>query len=125
MNPRHYAFSSVFLRLAIGTAYVWAVADRVGFLGAHGQPHVGWGDWPHFLEYARQVMAFLPAGWVPVLAVAATIGEAGFGTLLIIGLYPRVAAIGSSVLSFCFGLSMAISFGIDSPLGYSVFTLSA
>src|SRR6202012_6094144 len=113
MNPRHYAFSSVFLRLAIGTAYVWEVADRVGFLGAHGQPHVGWGDWPHFLEYARQVMAFLPAGWVPVLAVAATIGEAVFGTLLIIGLYTRVAAIGSSVFKFCLWFWRSRSFWVS------------
>jgi putative oxidoreductase len=125
MNKRHFEFPSVFLRLAIGSAYVWEVADRCGVLGAPGKPHVGWGDWQHFLAYARQVMAFLPGSWVPVLAIAATMGEAIFGILLILGLYTRAAAIGSSVLSFCFGLSMAISFGIDSPLGYSVFTLSA
>jgi hypothetical protein len=29
------------------------------------------------------------------------------------------------MLSLCFAVAMALSFGIDSPFGYSVFTLSA
>jgi putative oxidoreductase len=116
---------SVYLRLAIAVAYLWEVADRLGILGAHGQPHVGWGDWTHFVNYARQVMAFLPAGIIPTLALLATIGEGVFGLLLLLGLFTRIAAIGSGLLSLCFAVAMAISFGIDSPLGYSVFTLSA
>jgi len=114
-----------YLRAAIGTAYLWEVADRSGLLGAHGQPHVGWGDWQHFIAYATQVMGFLPAGMVPVLAAIASIGEGVFGLLLILGLFTRMAAIGSGILSLCFAIAMTISFGIDSPLGYSVFTLSA
>ena len=125
MVNQRYVFQSVYLRLAIGSAYLWEVADRLGLIGAHGQPHVGWGDWQHFLDYARQVMKFLPVNWIPILAGMATAGEAIFGTLLIIGLFTRIAAVGSGVLSFCFALAMAVSFGIDSPLGYSVFTLSA
>ncbi|HZX58784.1 MAG TPA: DoxX family protein, partial [Mucilaginibacter sp.] len=115
----------LYLRIAIGSAYLWEVADRLGILGGHGQPHVGWGDWQHFSDYARQTMSFLPAGIVPVFAVLATVGEGLFGTLVLTGFFTRVAAIGSGILSFCFALSMAISFGIESPLGYSVFTLSA
>jgi putative oxidoreductase len=125
MNGQYYKYTSVYLRLAIGSAYLWEVADRLGMLGAHGQPHVGWGDWQHFVSYAGQVMSFLPSGCIPALALLATLGEAVFGILLIIGLFTRVAAIGSGLLSLCFAVSMAISFGIDSPLGYSVFTLSA
>ena len=116
---------SFYLRVAIGSAYLWEVADRFGILGANGQPHVGWGDWGHFVAYARQVMSFLPPGVVPVLATIATIGEGLFGLLILIGLFTRKAAVGSSILSFCFACAMAISFGIESPLGYSVFTLSA
>jgi putative oxidoreductase len=116
---------SFYLRIAIGSAYLWEVADRLGFLGKNGRPHVGWGDWAHFLTYARQVMRFLPNSMVPVLAVIATIGEALFGLLILTGLFTRIAAIGSGILSFCFAIAMAVSFGIDSPLGYSVFTLSA
>jgi putative oxidoreductase len=115
----------LYLRIAIGSAYLWEVADRLGVLGAHGHPHVGWGDWSHFTEYARQVMSFLPSGIIPVFAIIATVGEGLFGALVLTGLFTRVAAIGSGILSFCFALAMAISFGIESPLGYSVFTLSA
>ena len=41
------------------------------------------------------------------------------------GCLTRMAAIGNGILSFLFATSMAISFGIESSLGYSVFTLSA
>ena len=116
---------SLYLRVAIGSAYLWEVADRFGVLGRNGQPHVGWGDWGHFIAYSRQVMNFLPTGLVPALATLATIGEALFGALIVVGLFTRMAAIGSAILSFCFAIAMAISFGIESPLGYSVFALSA
>ncbi|MDR3695660.1 cupin domain-containing protein [Mucilaginibacter sp.] len=125
MQIQNSMLPSIYLRVAIGSAYIWEVADRLGFLGPNGKPHVGWGDWAHFLAYAHQVMSFLPTGMVPVLAILATIGEATFGLFLIMGLFTRVAAIGSGLLSFSFACAMAISFGIDSPLGYSVFTLSA
>lgn len=117
--------ASAYLRLAIGSAYLWEVADRIGILGANGQPHVGWGDWAHFLDYARKVMAFFPNGIVPGFAVLASVGEAVLGALVLVGLFTRVAAIGSGILSLLFAIAMTISFGIESPLGYSVFTLSA
>lgn len=117
--------SSICLRLAIGISYLWEVADRLGLFGPNGHPHVGWGDWKHFIAYAKQVMSFLPNGIINPLATIATIGEGGFGLLLILGLFTRIAAIGSGILSLCFAIAMAISFGIESPLGYSVFTLSA
>jgi uncharacterized membrane protein YphA (DoxX/SURF4 family) len=127
IKPMHInqKLSSIYLRIAIGASYLWEVADRLGLFGPNGQPHVGWGDWKHFTAYAKQVMSFLPDGIVNPLATIATIGEGGFGLLLILGLFTRMAAIGSGILSLCFAIAMAISFGIESPLGYSVFTLSA
>jgi uncharacterized membrane protein YphA (DoxX/SURF4 family) len=116
---------SIFLRMALAIPYLWFVSDRLGFLGAYGQPHVGWGDWQHFMEYARQTMSFLPGSLIPVLAVIATVCEFIFGLFLLLGCFTRTAAIGSGVLSFLFATSMALSFGIESPLGYSVFTVSA
>jgi uncharacterized membrane protein YphA (DoxX/SURF4 family) len=113
------------LRIAIAVAYLWEVADRLGLLGRHGAPHFGWGDWSHFVAYTRKVLSFVPASWVPALALVATLGEGIFGLMLLLGLYTRYAAIGSGILSLCFTLAMAISFGVESPLGYSVFTLSA
>ncbi len=121
----NFALPAFFLRIAIATPYLWFVADRFGFLGTNGQPHVGWGNWQHFLQYAQQVMSFLPTKPVSVLAVLATAGELSFGLLLLFGYKTRIAATGSGILSFFFAVSMAISFGIESPLGYSVFTLSA
>jgi hypothetical protein len=119
-------FSIIYLRIAIAVAYLWEVADRLGLLGGYGKPHVGWGDWGHFLSYARQVMSFLPSAWIPALAVIATFCEGACGLLLLFGgRFTKPAAIASGILSFCFALSMAIAFGIESPLGYSVFTLSA
>jgi putative oxidoreductase len=117
--------AAFFLRIAIAVPYCWFVADRLGFLGPYGHPHVGWGDWTHFMQYARQVMSFVPAAVVPVLAVVATGCELVFGLALLVGCFTRAAAIGSGVLTFLFATAMAISFGIESPLGYSVYTVSA
>ena len=122
---KYYALPSIALRAALAGSYLWEVADRLGFLGAHGQPHVGWGDWTHFMDYARQTMAFMPSALVPVFAVIATIGEGVFGLMLLTGFFTRIVAVGSCLLSLAFGISMAISFGIESPLGYSVFTVCA
>jgi uncharacterized membrane protein YphA (DoxX/SURF4 family) len=122
---KNFTIPSIALRASLGCSYVWEVADRLGILGAHGQPHVGWGDWSHFVDYARQTMAFLPPSWVPFFATLATIGEAGFGLMLLAGLFTRVAAVGSFLLALAFAISMTISFGIDSPLGYSVFTVAS
>jgi len=118
-------FPSIALRVALATGYLWEVADRLGILGANGQPHVGWGDWQHFMAYARQVMRFLPDAIIPALAVTATLGEALIGLLLLAGLFTRAAALSSCLLSLAFALAMAISFGFESPVGYSVFTVSA
>jgi len=122
---RFSSLIQLYLRLAIGIGYLVPALDRLGIWGKPGGKNISWGDWPHFLDYARQVMSFLPASLVSVLAVFATICELSFGVLLIIGKWTRFAAIGSGTLSFIFACSMAISFGIVSPLSYSVFTLSA
>jgi putative oxidoreductase len=121
----NFALPSLFLRLTLGISYLWFVADRLGFLGVNGSAHVGWGDWHHFILYASQVMSFLPPGDIPFFAILATAGELSFGFLLVIGCFTRMAALGSGLLSLMFAISMAISFGIESPLGYSVFTVSA
>jgi len=39
----------------------------------------------------------------------------------LLGIWLRWAALGSSILLLLFGTAMAISFGIKSPLDYSVF----
>ncbi len=117
--------TALYLRLALGVAYLWLVADRLGWLGAPGQPHISWGDWAHFMLLSKDTMSFLPDTLVTPLAVLATIGEGVFGFMLIIGLFTRFAALGSGALALAFAASMTISRGIDAPIGYSVFTVSA
>ena len=119
------AFAKLYLRLSIGAGYLVFGLDRLGVWGKPGGKNISWGDWAHFVKYARELMGFLPPSLAEVLAVLATIAEISIGTLLLLGIWTRVAAVGSGVLSLLFALSMAISFGLVSPLSYSVFTLSA
>ncbi len=66
----------------------------------------------------------MPASTIPFLAWSATAAELFFGVTLIIGIWPRWVAFGSAALLALFGTAMAISFGIKSPLDYSVFSAS-
>jgi putative oxidoreductase len=64
----------------------------------------------------------MPSSTIPFLAWAATGAELFFGIALIVGLWRVWVALGSAVLLMLFGTAMAISFGIKSPLDYSVFS---
>jgi uncharacterized membrane protein YphA (DoxX/SURF4 family) len=106
--------ASVLLRFGLGVTFLSAVASRFGL----------WKDssgWNGFLEYTATVNSFAPEGIIPFLAVSATVLEIAFGILLIIGYKTRWAALGAALLTFVFALTMAYSFGIKSPLDYSVF----
>jgi putative oxidoreductase len=122
---RKMAFAQLFLRLALGITYLVPGLDRLGVWGPPGGKQVSWGDWSHFTAYAHQVMFFLPYGLAEVLAIIATVCELIFGVLLLAGCCTRWVAIGSGLLLLFFALSMAVAFGITSPLNYSVFTASA
>jgi uncharacterized membrane protein YphA (DoxX/SURF4 family) len=111
----------LYARIALGAAFLSAVADRFGFLGKYG----GWGNFATFTTYTGQVNSFMPRVLIPSLAWAATIAETSCGILLILGLWLRWAALASAILLALFGTAMAISFGIKSPLDYSVFSASA
>ncbi len=110
----------VYTRTALGAAFLSAVASRFGL----------WDrtlDLKHFaafIEFAGEVNSFLPKAAIPYVAVAATIFESLFGILLVLGLFPRLASVGSAILLAMFGTAMAISYGIKSPLDYSVFSAS-
>ena len=119
------SFAQLYLRVAIAVSYLVFGLDRLGVFGKPGEKNISWGDWDHFLKYAAEVMQFLPYSLVTVFAVIATVVEILAGLLLLVGKWTKVAAIGSGVLAFLYAVSMAISFGIVSPLSYSVFTVSA
>ena len=111
----------LYVRVALASAFLSAVADRFGLWGKYG----GWGNFQNFTRYVAQVNSFMPGFTIPFLAWAATIAETSLGVLLLLGLWPRWVAVASAILLAMFGTAMAISFGIKSPLDYSVFSASA
>lgn len=112
----------IYLRTALGAAFLSGIADRFGFYRGR---NVGYGNFDGFMRYTAQVNSFMPAFTIPFLAWEATLAEFGLGLALILGVWPRWVALGSAVLLALFGAAMAISFGIKSPLDYSVFSASA
>ncbi len=112
----------LYARFALGAAFLSGIADRFGLYTGR---NVGYGNFAGFVEYTAKVNSFMPASTIPFLAWAATAAELSLGILLIIGLWPRWVALASALLLVLFGTAMAISFGIKSPLDYSVFSASA
>jgi putative oxidoreductase len=111
----------LYARLAVGSAFLSAVSSRFGlWSGSVDMKHFA-----NFLEYAGEVLAFMPKVTVPYFAWTATICEAVLGVLLIVGLWPRWVSLGSAVLLAMFGTSMAISQGLKSPMDYSVYSASS
>jgi uncharacterized membrane protein YphA (DoxX/SURF4 family) len=115
---------SVFLRLALGSSFLSAVADRFGLWGIYGQPNVAWGSYARFVNYTAQLNWFLPAAMIPVLATIATAAETLFGLLLVLGWETRITALLSGVLLITFALTMTLALGVKAPLDFSVFSAS-
>jgi uncharacterized membrane protein YphA (DoxX/SURF4 family) len=110
----------LYARIALGAAFLSAVAGRFGFW----QCTPGMKHFADFIQYTAQVNSFLPAAVIPSLAWTATVAETTLGILLIAGLWPRWVSLASAILLAMFGAAMAISFRVKSPLDYSVFSAS-
>jgi putative oxidoreductase len=110
-----------YARLALGAAFLSGIASRFGLYGKN----VGYGNFANFVEYTAEVNSFMPAFSIPFLAWSATGAESVLGIALILGVWPRSVALASAVLLALFGIAMAVSVGIKSPLDYSVFSASA
>jgi len=117
--------AQLFARLAVGVGLLSAVADRFGLWGPHGTPNVAWGSFSQFVAYTAAVNSFLPAAWVPALAVVSTVFETAFGIGLVLGIRTKWMALGTGALLAMFALAMTASFGIKQPLDASVFAASA
>jgi putative oxidoreductase len=111
----------LYARIALAAAFLSAVGSRFGMYGKD----VGWGNFANFTKYTAEVNSFMPAWTIPYIAWIATVAETFFAIALLIGIWPRWIALGTAVLLALFGTAMAISFGIRSPLDYSVFSASA
>ncbi|HYL14566.1 MAG TPA: DoxX family membrane protein [Terriglobales bacterium] len=112
------------VRIVLGAEFALSVADRFGLLGPPGHG-VSWGDFAHFIAYTRQVNAFLPASFAPILAVVATVFEAVLGIALILGIRIPYVARAAAVLLCLFGSAMTFSGLIESQFFYGVFVLAA
>jgi putative oxidoreductase len=112
----------LYARLALGAAFLSGIADRFGLYTGR---NVGYGSFSGFVDYTAKVNSFMPAVTIPFLAWAATAAEFLLGIALILGIWPRWVALASAMLLVLFGTAMAISFGIKSPMDYSVFSASA
>ena len=110
-----------YARLALGAAFLSGIASRFGLWGEDA----GYGTFANFVKYTAEVNSFMPAFTIPFLARAATVLELSLGIALITGLGLRWVAGGAALLLILFGTAMAISFGVQSPLDYSVFSASA
>jgi len=113
-------FASIYARIALGSAFLSAVAARFGLWRDRG-PH----PFAQFIKYTAEVNSFLPASLAPALAVAATIAETTLGILLIAGFKPRWTGIAAAILLALFGIAMSISGGIKSAFDASVFSASS
>jgi putative oxidoreductase len=121
-DQRIIQITRVVLRLALASAFLVAVADRLGLLGQYGSKNVSWGDWKHFEEYVGVLNRFVPKELIPALSILETVIEVGLGLGLLVGIYPRIIAWSSAVLLSSFALTMTIALGLLAPLGYGVFT---
>ena len=117
------ALGQLVLRIGLGTGFLLPVMDRMGWLGAPGSG-VAWGNWANFVSYTNKLMPFLPAGGASGMGAIASIAEAVFGICLLIGYKTWQAALGSAILTFIFGLCMAIFLNIAAPFKYPVFVFT-
>ena len=114
-------FGLVYARVALGAAFLSAVASRFGLW--RGEPARE--AFAGFTRYTAEVNAFMPPASIPFLAWAATAAELSLGLALVVDFQTRRVALASAGLLALFGTAMAVSFGIKSPMDYSVFSASA
>lgn len=113
------------LRLALGLAFLSAVADRFGAWGPPGSAGVAWGDFGGFLDYTASLVPFLPPDGVAAVGSFVTLVEIGLGLALVLGIRVRETSAASAVLLLGFALGMVVGEGLKAPLDASVFTAAA
>lgn len=121
MNDKLMEAAKIYLRFALGTAYLSSVALRFGLWGADA----GWGNFENFLKYTAKLNPFLPPPGVLIVGWTATVAETVFGFLLIVGFRIRETAFLSGIMLILFAAGMTLGLGVREPLDYSVYTASA
>jgi len=111
------------LRLSLAAAFLSAVADRFGWWEPLGQGN--WGSMSAFAEYTHQLVPFSPGWLLTAIVWASTATESVLGVLLLTGRWPRYVGAATCLVLIVFGVAMAVSLGVESPLSYSVFTAAS
>ena len=122
---RSPAAAALFLRVALASGFLSAVADRFGIWGPAGTPGVVWGSFDPFLAYTGQLLGNLPTKLVAVTGWVATVLEVMLAVGLLIGIRLRFVAFASGLLLLVFAATMTIAFGLETPLSYSVWSAAA
>ena len=97
----------LFVRFAIGIAFLSAVADRFGIWGNPGGENVAWGNFENFVAYVTYLNPFLSNTLNIVLAWVVTFIEVILAGMLILGFRLQLASLLSGVLLLSFALKMA------------------
>lgn len=117
MNQKYI---QLFVRIAVATAFLSAVADRFGLWGAPGSPNVAWGNWENFVLYSNSLNSFVSPELGEILAFIATGLEIVFALFLLAGYRTRIISIASGILLSFFAVAMTMALGIKSTFDYSV-----
>jgi uncharacterized membrane protein YphA (DoxX/SURF4 family) len=115
---------TTFLRVALGSGFLSAVADRLGLWGPFGRPGVVWGDMSHFMPFVATLNPWFPSAVIPLVGWLATIVETVLGILLVLGFKTRLSALLSGWLLLAFAIGMIAGIGPKSVLDYSVLAAS-
>ena len=111
------------LRLSLAAGFLSAVADRFGWWTRFGQG--SWGSMDSFSDYAHQLVPFA-SGWLLTGIVwGVTAAEVTLGVLLLTGWRPKLVGAATCLVLIVFGVAMAVSLGLESPLSYSVFSAAS
>src|SRR4029434_4586874 len=101
-------YTTVSMRLALGSTFLAAVTDRCGLWGPPGISNVAWGNFDDFLAYTAQLNPYLPTAWSPTLGWIVTLAEVACGLALIVGFQTRRVAVVSGLLLLAFALGMTM-----------------
>ena len=125
ISPYLAKYTMLYVRLALGIAFLAAVTDRFGWWGPPGTSNVAWGNFDNFLAYTAKLNPYLPTAWMPAVGWGVTLAEAVCGVALIVGFQTRRVATVSGLMLLAFALGMTLGLGIKAPFNSSVFSASA
>lgn len=124
IEERKTYWASWVVRVALASAFLSAVADRLGFWGAPGTAGVAWGDVANYEAYVAQLNWFLPTTLISPVGWCATFAEVVIAIGLLIGWKLRWFALAAAILLAVFASTMCVAFGPKGPLDYSVLSAS-